>query len=244
MHLSTRMTRTVAAALSVAALAAVGAGSASASVDPVGPLNNGEVGYGNGFANGLVTGSANLEWNESGNFTTPRLEAPGNIYIENSLIETRMQIVHHADANHPLNDPNAVTRNGGSKLGSGRLSGRQADRAGRREQHLRQRARQSPEEDRRPPGPRSPRASRPWVTRNPLGEPLRRRGLFAVQERRRRCLSFSALSWRSPIARMAAKAIRPVTRAGKTTTQMKRLTSVTDSALVSAKRTRRARRAS
>ena len=119
MHLSTRMTRTVAAALSVAALAAVGAGSASASVDPVGPLNNGEVGYGNGFANGLVTGSANLEWNESGNFTTPRLEAPGNIYIENSLIETRMQIVHHADANHPLNDPNAVTRNGGSKFGSG-----------------------------------------------------------------------------------------------------------------------------
>jgi len=119
MHLSTRITRIMAAAAAAASLAAVSAGSASASVDPVGPLNANEVGYGNGWANGLVTGSANLEWNESGNFTTPRLEAPGNIYIENSLVETRMQIVHHADANHPQNDPNAVTRNGGSKFGNG-----------------------------------------------------------------------------------------------------------------------------
>lgn len=122
MHLSTRLTRTVAAAMSVAALAvSVGAGSASAAgtIDPVGPLNNAEVGYGNGWANGLVTGSANLEWNESGNFTTPRLVAPGNIYIENSLVETRMQIVHYTDANHPAVDPTAVTRDGGSKFGGG-----------------------------------------------------------------------------------------------------------------------------
>jgi opacity protein-like surface antigen len=122
MHLSTRFTRTAAAAASAAALAAsLGAGSASAAgtVDPVGPLNNAEVGYGNGWANGLVTGSANLEWNESGGFTTPRLVAPGNIYIENSLVETRMQIVHYTSANHPAVDPTAVTRDGGSKFGGG-----------------------------------------------------------------------------------------------------------------------------
>ena len=124
MHLSTRFIRTVAAAASVAALAvSLGAGSASAagSVDPVGPLNNAEVGYGNGWANGLVTGSANLEWNENaaGTLTTPRLVAPGNIYIENSFVETRMQIVHHVSANHPLVDPAAVTRNGASKVGGG-----------------------------------------------------------------------------------------------------------------------------
>jgi hypothetical protein len=122
MHLSTRFTRTMAAAMSVAALAvSAGAGSASAAgtVDPVGPLNSGEVGYGNGWANGNVTGSANLEWNESGGFTTPRLVAPGNIYIENSLVETRMQIVHYTSANHPAVDPTAVTRDGGSKFGGG-----------------------------------------------------------------------------------------------------------------------------
>jgi hypothetical protein len=124
MHLSTRFTRTVAAAASVAALAvSLGAGSASAAgtVDPVGPLNNAEVGYGNGWANGLVTGSANLEWNENaaGTLTTPQLVAPGNIYIENSLVETRMQIVHHTSAIHPVVDPTAVTRNGASKFGGG-----------------------------------------------------------------------------------------------------------------------------
>jgi len=119
MHLSTRFTRTVAAAMSVAALAvSVGAGSASAAgtVDPVGPLNSAEVGYGNGWANGLVTGSANLEWNESGGSTTPRLVAPGNIYIENSMVETRMQIVHYSDA---INHTYIATRDGGSKVGSG-----------------------------------------------------------------------------------------------------------------------------
>lgn len=124
MHLSTRFTRTVAAAMSVAALAvSVGAGSASAAgtIDPVGPLNNAEVGYGNGWANGAVTGSANLEWNENaaGTLTTPQLVAPGNIYIENSLVETRMQIVHYTSANHPAVDPTAVTRDGGSKFGGG-----------------------------------------------------------------------------------------------------------------------------
>ena len=33
-----------------------------------------------------------------------------------------MQIVHHADANHPVNDPNAVTRDGGIKSGNSFLT--------------------------------------------------------------------------------------------------------------------------
>lgn len=122
MHLSTRFTRTVAAAMSVAALAAVGAGPASAAgtVDPVGPLNgvgaSNDVGYGNGWANGLVSGSANLEWNENaaGTITTPRLVAPGNIYIETPGVQARMQIEHYSDAAHTTD---IATRDGGTKVG-------------------------------------------------------------------------------------------------------------------------------
>ena len=61
------------------------------------------------------------------------------------------------------------------------------------------------------------------------------RGALVVQVRRRWRLSFSAFSWRSAIARITANAIRPVTRAGKTTPQMTRLTIVVVSALLSAK---------
>jgi hypothetical protein len=128
MHLSTRITRTVAAAMSVAALAvSIGAGSASAAgtVDPVAALNgsgaNADIGYGTSWAGGLVTAGANLEWNENaaGTRTTPQLVAPGNIYFENSFAESRMQIVHYLDAGHAVNDPGIATRDGASKFGNG-----------------------------------------------------------------------------------------------------------------------------
>jgi len=126
MHLSTRFTRTVAAALSVAALAAAGAGPASAAgtVDPVAALNgtgaNADIGYGTSWAGGLVTAGANLEWNENaaGTRTTPRLVAPASIYFENSLAEARMQIEHYSDSSHAGEAPLAV-RDGGSQLGNG-----------------------------------------------------------------------------------------------------------------------------
>ena len=105
MQRSTRISRNMAAAMAVAALAVAGtAGSAFAvPIDPVGPLNNGNVGYGNSWAGGNVTASANLDWNNpaGSNQTTPRLVAPGNLYIENAAgVEARMQIVHYSDAAH------------------------------------------------------------------------------------------------------------------------------------------------
>lgn len=120
MQLSTRITRMTAAAMSVAALAAVSAGSASAApLDPVGPLNNGNVAYGTGWAGGLATGAPNLDWNNlaGSNLTTPRLIAPGNIYIENAAgVEARMQLVHYRDAAH---SSLIATRDGGTKVGTG-----------------------------------------------------------------------------------------------------------------------------
>jgi hypothetical protein len=120
MHLSTRITRTVAAALSVAALAAVGAGSASAApTDPVGALNNGNVGYGTSWAGGATGGAGVLDWNNpaGSNLTTPQLIAPGNLYIENANgVEARMQIVHYSNAAH---SSLIAPRNGGTKVGTG-----------------------------------------------------------------------------------------------------------------------------
>ena len=119
--LKTRIIQAMAAAMAAAALSAsVIAGSASAApIDSVGPLNNGDVGYGNGWAGGVVTGSADLNWNQNGNLTTPRLVAPGNIYIENAFgLEVRMQILHYANAQHG-NDAPLATRDGGIKVGSG-----------------------------------------------------------------------------------------------------------------------------
>jgi hypothetical protein len=122
MHLSTRFTRIMAAAMSVAALAVAGAGSASAApLDPVGPLNNGNVGYGTSWAGGLATGSPNLDWNNvaGSNLTTPRLIAPGNLYIENANgVEARLQIVHYSDAAHTSL---IATRDGGTKVGTGKF---------------------------------------------------------------------------------------------------------------------------
>ena len=123
MQLGTRITRTMAAAMSVAALAvAVGAGSASAApLDPVAALNNGNVGYGTSWAAGNATGSPILDWNNpvGSNLTTPRLTAPGNLYIENAPgVQARMQIVHYSDAAHT----NLIaTRDGAIKTGSGQF---------------------------------------------------------------------------------------------------------------------------
>ena len=121
MQLSTRISRTMAAAMAVAALAVAGtAGSASANpIDTVGPLNNGNVGYGNGWAGGNVTGSANLDWNNpfGSNLTTPRLTAPRqHLHRERARVEARMQIVHYSDAAHTSL---IATRDGGTKTGTG-----------------------------------------------------------------------------------------------------------------------------
>jgi hypothetical protein len=122
MHLSTRITRTVAAAMSVAALAvSIGAGSASAApLDPVGPLNNGNVGYGTSWAGGSAVGSPTLDWKNiplGSVFTQPTLLSGGNLYIENTAgVEARMQIVHYSDAAH---SSVIATRDGGTKVGTG-----------------------------------------------------------------------------------------------------------------------------
>jgi hypothetical protein len=120
MHLSTRITRTMAAAVAAASLAAaVGAGSASAAgpIDPVAALNNSNVAYGTSWAGGLASGTPDLHWNQNGNLTTPRLVAPGNLYIENTFgLEARLQIQHYSDAAHT----NLIaTRDGGTKVGTG-----------------------------------------------------------------------------------------------------------------------------
>ena len=120
MHLSTRFTRTMAAAMAIAALGVAGTGSASAApLDPVGPLNNGNVGYGTSWAGGSATGSPTLDWNNpvGSNLTTPQLTAPGNLYIENAAgVQARMQIVHYSDAAHTSL---IATRDGGTKVGTG-----------------------------------------------------------------------------------------------------------------------------
>ena len=122
MQLSTRITRMTAAAMAAASLAAaVGAGSAAAAgpTDPVAALNNGNVAYGTSWAGGLASGTPILEWNRNGNQTTPRLVAPGNLYIENAFgLEARMQILHYPNVFHGASAPIA-TRDGGTKVGTG-----------------------------------------------------------------------------------------------------------------------------
>ena len=70
-------------------------------------------------AAGNATGSPILDWNNpfGSNLTTPRLTAPGNLYIENANgVEARMQIVHYSNAAH---SSLIATRNGGTKVGTG-----------------------------------------------------------------------------------------------------------------------------
>jgi hypothetical protein len=121
MHRSTRISRTMAAAMAVVALAVAGtAGSASAApIDPVAALNAGAVGYGSSWSGGLARGNATLDWNNplGTNSTTPRLIAPGNLYIENAAgLQARMQIVHYTDATETTV---IATRDGGTKTGTG-----------------------------------------------------------------------------------------------------------------------------